>query len=96
MSTQRRVTGFLLMIALLSVCAPAALAAETAEAILARSIQAHGGDRLTTWRTMVVEGMIDVLDGVTYHAAYRLSAKRPGKLRVEHDLTADRGRRFDQ
>ena len=69
---------------------------ETAQDILARSIQAHGGDRLTAWKTMVVEGTIDMQDGITYHAAYRLWAKLPGKLRVEHDLTADRGRRFDQ
>jgi hypothetical protein len=96
MSNQRTVTGVLLTILLLAVGAPAAHAADTAQAILARSIQAHGGDRLTAWKTMVVEGTIDVLDGVTYHAAYRLWAKRPGKLRVEHDLTADRGRRFDQ
>jgi hypothetical protein len=77
-------------------CAPSARAAETAQSILARSIQAHGGDTLTAWKTMVVEGTIVVQDGVTYNAAYRLWAKRPGKLRVEHDLTADRGRRFDQ
>jgi hypothetical protein len=76
--------------------APASRPAETAQDILARSIQAHGGDKLTAWKTMVVEGTIDVVDGVTYHAAYRLWAEKPGKLRVEHDLTADRGRRFDQ
>jgi hypothetical protein len=96
MSNQRTVTGFLLTILLFAVGAPAARAAETAQSILARSIQAHGGDKLTAWKTMVVEGTIEVQDGVTYHAAYRLWAKKPGKLRVEHDLTADRGRRFDQ
>ncbi len=68
----------------------------TSQDILARSIRAHGGSRLTAWKTMVVDGTIDIVDGVTYHAAYRLWAKMPGKLRVEHDLTADRGRRFDQ
>lgn len=67
---------------------------ETAQDILARSIQAHGGDRLTAWKTMVVEGIIDMQDGITYHAAYRLWAKLPGKLRVEHDMTVDRGGRY--
>jgi hypothetical protein len=76
--------------------APVPAAAQTAQEILARAIQAHGGDRLTSWKTMVIEGTMIVQDGVTYRAAYRLWAKAPGRLRVEHDLTADRGRRFDQ
>jgi hypothetical protein len=71
-------------------------APETAQTVLARSIRVHGGARLTAWKTMVVEGIIDQQDGIVVHAAYRLWAKAPGKLRVEHDLTADRGRRFDQ
>jgi hypothetical protein len=90
------VIALLLATGLFAVGVSAARPAETAQDVLARSIQAHGGDKLTTWKTMVVEGTIDVVDGVTYHAAYRLWAKRPVKLRVEHDLTADRGRRFDQ
>jgi hypothetical protein len=81
-------------LALAAVSAPAA--AQTAQDILAKSIQAHGGGKLTSWKTMVVDGTIVVQDGVTYQAAYRLWAKSPGRLRVEHDLTADRGRRFDQ
>lgn len=75
---------------------PSATSAQTAQDILAKSIQAHGGSKLTSWKTMVVDGTIVVQDGVTYQAAYRLWAKAPGRLRVEHDLTADRGRRFDQ
>jgi hypothetical protein len=77
-------------------CTPSTVAAQTAQEILAKSIQAHGGDKLTAWKTMVVDGTIVVQDGVTYQAAYRLWAIAPGRLRVEHDLTADRGRRFDQ
>ena len=96
MSNHRMVAALLLAAGVSVAIAPASRPAETAQAILARSIQAHGGARLTTWKTMVVEGTIDVVDGVTYHAAYRLWAEKPGKLRVEHDLTADRGRRFDQ
>jgi hypothetical protein len=84
------------VIGLLLAGLPSGAAAQTAQDILAKSIQAHGGDRLTTWKTMVVDGTIVVQDGVTYQAAYRLYAKTPGRLRVEHDLTADRGRRFDQ
>ncbi len=81
-------------LALALTSAPAA--AQTAQEILAKSIQAHGGAKLASWKTMVVDGTVVVQDGVTYQAAYRLWAKAPGKLRVEHDLTADRGRRFDQ
>ncbi len=96
MSIHRTVAVLLLAAAALAAGVAASGPADTAQAILARSIQAHGGDKLTAWKTMVVEGTIDQVDGVTYHAAYRLWAKKPGKLRVEHDLTADRGRRFDQ
>ena len=87
---------FALVTALTLAGLPSPAAAQTAQDILAKSIQAHGGSKLTAWKTMVVEGTIDVQDGVLYHAAYRLWAKPPGALRVEHDLTADRGRRFDQ
>lgn len=96
MSKHRTVAALLLAAAAFAAGGAAPSPADTAQAILARSIQAHGGDKLTAWKTMVVEGTIDQVDGVTYHAAYRLWAKKPGKLRVEHDLTADRGRRFDQ
>jgi hypothetical protein len=96
MSNVRMVVRVVALAALLVFGAPPSWAADTAQDILARSIKAHGGDRLTAWKTMVIEGTIDMQDGVTYHAAYRLWAKAPGKLRVEHDLTADRGRRFDQ
>ena len=96
MSNHRTIAALLLAAAALAAGVAASGPADTAQAILARSIQAHGGDKLTAWKTMVVEGTIDQVDGVTYHAAYRLWAKKPGKLRVEHDLTADRGRRFDQ
>ncbi len=96
MSNRWMVVALLLATGALGAGVSASSPAETAQAILARSIQVHGGDKLTAWKTMVVEGTIDVVDGVTYHAAYRLWAEKPGKLRVEHDLTADRGRRFDQ
>jgi hypothetical protein len=96
MPRHKKVVGLVVAIGLVAISASFSRAADTAQNILARSIRAHGGDKLTTWKTMVVDGTIDVQDGVTYHAAYRLWAKMPGKLRVEHDLTADRGRRFDQ
>ena len=91
------VVGLLLATAwFASLASLSAAPAPTAQEILAKSIQAHGGSKLTAWKTMAVEGTIVVVDGVPYQAAYRLWAKAPGKLRVEHDLTADRGRRFDQ
>ncbi len=62
--------------------------------ILRRSLAAHGGERLSRWQTLVVEGTVEMTDGIQYNAAYRLWAEMPGKLRVEHDMTADRGRIF--
>lgn len=62
--------------------------------ILRRSLAAHGGERLSRWHTLVIEGTVEMTDGIKYNAAYLLCAKTPGKLRVEHDMTADRGRIF--
>lgn len=62
--------------------------------IIARSVKAHGGAALTSWRTQTVSGRIRIQDGIPYDAAYLLYAQAPGQLRVEHDLTADRGRAF--
>ncbi|RPJ83004.1 MAG: hypothetical protein EHM13_08210, partial [Acidobacteria bacterium] len=69
---------------------------KTAEDVIERSVRAHGGDRLSNWKTITIDGTVEMQDGITYHAAYKVQAKSPGKLRVEHDLTADRGRRFDE
>jgi hypothetical protein len=66
----------------------------TAADVLARSVTAHGGDRLTTWKTLTIAGRVRMQDGITYNAAYLLQAKAPGRLRVEQDMTADRGRMF--
>ncbi|MFB3854642.1 MAG: hypothetical protein ACE148_12555 [Vicinamibacterales bacterium] len=68
----------------------------TAQDVIERSVRAHGGDRLSNWKTITIDGTVEMQDGIAYMAAYRVQAKSPGKLRVEHDLTADRGRRFDE
>jgi len=62
--------------------------------ILARSLAAHGGDRLSSWQTMTITGTIDMEDGITYRAAYRIWAKAPDKLKVEQDMTVERGSRL--
>ncbi len=62
--------------------------------ILAKSLAAHGGDRLSSWRTLAIDGTIEMDDGITYRAAYRLRAKQPDKLKVEQDMTVDRGGRY--
>jgi len=66
----------------------------TAEELLARSVAAHGGVRLSSWRTMAITGTIEMQDGITYRAAYRVQAKMPDKLKVEQDMTVDRGGRY--
>jgi len=62
--------------------------------ILDRSVRAHGGDRLTKWDSMTIQGTVDMADGITFRAAYRLFAKVPGKLRVEKDMTVAQGGRI--
>lgn len=66
----------------------------TASEIVVRSVLAHGGGALTAWKTMAATGRVRMQDGIAYNAAYKLYAQMPDKLRVEHDLTADRGRAF--
>lgn len=69
-------------------------APRSAQDVLARSLRAHGGDRAGAWKTLTVRGHVEMQDGITYNAAFLLQAKAPGKLRVEQDMTADRGRIF--
>jgi hypothetical protein len=73
--------------------APSA-AQPAAAAIVARSVQAHGGEALTSWQTLKITGTVVMQDGIAYTGAYTLLAKAPDRLRVEHDATADRGRAF--
>jgi hypothetical protein len=68
--------------------------APTAKEIVTRSVAAHGGDRLTSWKTLTIKGTVAMQDGITYNGAYTLLAKAPDRVRVEHDATADRGRAF--
>ena len=68
----------------------------TAEDVIARSVKAHGGEKLTTWQTLTITGTVEMQDGILYNAAYLVQAKVPGKLRVEQDMTADRGRIFNE
>jgi len=77
----------------LGLSAPA-LAQLTAAEIVARSVQAHGGDALTSWQTLNITGTVLMQDGIAYTGAYTLLAKAPDRLRVDHDATADRGRAF--
>ena len=80
--------------ALSLVLVPAASAQPTAAGIVARSVQAHGGEALTSWQTLKITGTVVMQDGIAYTGAYTLLAKAPDRLRVEHDATADRGRAF--
>jgi hypothetical protein len=69
-------------------------AAPTAADILAKSVAAHGGDRLVKWRTLTIKGTVRMEDGITHNAAFTLRAQAPGRVRVDQDMTADRGRLF--
>ncbi len=85
--------------AITAIVAAAAFAAcshvpRTAQEIIARSVVAHGGDRLTNWQTLTVHGKAEMLDLITYGAEYTLQAKSPGKLYVEYNMIAGRGRTF--
>jgi hypothetical protein len=71
-----------------------AMAQPTAADVVARSVQAHGGEALASWQTLKITGTVVMQDGIAYTGAYTLLAKAPDRLRVEHDATADRGRAF--
>jgi len=86
--------AFVLSLLLAATMTASPQTALTAQDIVARSVKAHGGDRLTNWRTLQVTGTVDMEDGITYRAAYRLLATLPGRLRVDQDMTAGGGRLF--
>ncbi len=69
-------------------------APQTAEEILARSVASHGGEALSQWKTMAIKGTVVMSDGVDFDAGYLLFAEKPGRIRVERDMTADKGRLF--
>lgn len=81
-------------LALAVVLAGCSRAPRTAAEVIARSVEAHGGDRLTNWKTLVVKGTVRMQDGIAYNAAFLLTARQPKQVRVEQDMTADRGRIF--
>jgi len=64
----------------------------TAGDVLARAVKAHGGETAGAWKTLTVRGRVEMQDGITYNAAFLLQAKAPGRVRIEQDMTADRGR----
>ncbi|MBE3072286.1 MAG: hypothetical protein IMZ67_04865 [Acidobacteria bacterium] len=92
--TATAVVAVLLLAAWAGACS--LLPPRTAEDVIARSVRAHGGDRLTTWQTFSIRGTVEMQDGIMYRAAYLVYAKMPGRLRVEQDMTADRGRIFNE
>ena len=71
-----------------------AQAPASSQAIIEQSIAAHGGARLTSWRTLTITGTVRMRDGISYNAAFSLRAARPGRVRVDQDQTADQGRLF--
>jgi outer membrane lipoprotein-sorting protein len=72
-------------------CAP-----QTAEEIVARSVEAHGGDALTQWSSMVAKGKVHQKDGrLWFNGELIVYAQKPDKIRIERDLTKfERGRFF--
>ncbi len=67
---------------------------QTGDDLLARSFRAHGGEKLSSWRTIDITGTIDMEDGITYRSAYRIRARQPDKLKVDQDMTVARGGRY--
>jgi hypothetical protein len=65
----------------------------TPKDVVSRSLKAHGGDKLTNWKSMTIQGTIDMADGITFRAAYLIFAE-PGKLRIERDMTVTQGGRY--
>lgn len=68
---------------------------QNAAELVSFSLEAHGGEALKSWKTMKADGIVKTMDtNIWFDAAYSLLAEKPGKLRVEEDLTADNGRLF--
>lgn len=69
---------------------------QSAEELVALSIEAHGGDALTGWNTMIIKGETEYPDlGKLFRAEYLVYAEAGNKVRVEQDLTKfERGRLF--
>ncbi len=68
---------------------------ETARDIIERSYEKHGGEALANWETMVVKGDVYMADGKIFRGEYLAFAQKPGKFRMERDLTKyERGRLF--
>jgi hypothetical protein len=72
------------------------LSPQSAEEIVARALEAHGGAALSSWKTMVIKGEVKQKDlRLWFRGEYILYAQKPDKLRVEKDLTKfERGRFF--
>jgi len=68
----------------------------TAEEIIARSVEAHGGDALSNWQSIVIKGEAVMQDlGNSIRSEYIISAEKPEKVRVDIDLTKfERGRQI--
>jgi hypothetical protein len=95
-TTRRLIASLVVVVAAMSAGSRSATWAQaqpTAQELVARSVQAHGGDKLTSWKTITIKGTVAMQDGITYTGAYLLFAKAPDRLRVEHDATVDRGGR---
>ncbi len=93
MKNHKTLLVLLIVLALAAGCSQAP-PPETAEEILSRSVDAHGGKALTDWNNMSVRGKVLYNDISVYNADYLLDAEKPDKLRFEYDLTADKGRQF--
>jgi len=74
--------------------AAAGCAPQTAREIIDRSMAAHGGPKLSRWKTLTIKGTVDLWDGNMYTGEYVLLAEPPGKLRVEQNMTSDIGGRY--
>lgn len=86
------VTGAMLIV-VFTLCA-AGCSPRTAREIVARSVAVHGGAKLTSWKTMTVQGTVDMFDGNMFTGTYLVYAQTPDKLRVEQNMTTDIGGRF--
>ncbi len=69
---------------------------QTADEIVARSVDAHGGEALTHWSSMVAKGEVHEKDGrLWFNGELIVYVQKPDKIRIERDLTKfERGRFF--
>ncbi|MFC1556241.1 hypothetical protein ACFL67_04075 [candidate division KSB1 bacterium] len=96
LSTTLKILLIVSLTAFFAGCSGTPEAPASADELITRSYEIHGGAKLTDWNSLSIEGRIWMNDGTWYLGKYLVFAEKPGKLRVEEDMTFAKGRMFHE